>query len=179
MLHDLDDDTLHELAEALHMELEARSAHSDPSVSDPGQADVDTSIMDKAEDSEEESKEESSQEEMSKSETEVHEKLAKAEEKTKILEETVASLKKLVEEVVDRPVSKAVTDISSVKFAPKGEELQKAETTISDSDLKKKVHEVATDSAQLKKLTKKERDVLSDYYMHQNNKPEVLKIIFK
>jgi hypothetical protein len=176
MLHDLDDETLHELADCLHQELEARAAHSDEHNADPGQGP--DSAMGKAEESDEDSKEESS-EEMSKSEAEVHEKLAKAEEKTKALEDMVSSLKKLVEEVVDRPVTKAVTDINSIKYAAKGEELQKAETNISDADLKKRVYEVSNDRKIMKTLSKKERDTLSDYYMYSNNKPEVLKIIFK
>lgn len=178
MVQGLDDDMLHELMQVVQMEMEARSKSAAPapdaSMSQPPAASpapaADASAM----------KSEASM--MHKKELdEVKEKLAKSEEQSKNLEKAVTAMTDLMEKMVNRPVTKAVTDIRNVDFVDKGEkDLKKNEdANLSDEDFHKKARKIANDKNELGKLTKNEREALSAYFVTKKRSPEVLKLISK
>ena len=173
MVQGLDDDMLHELMQCVQMEMESRSksaspapaaaASPSPSPAAPAMKNEESSAMHK------------------KEMDAIKEKLAKSEQATANIEKAFASMTELMEKVVNRPVSKAITDIRTVDFIDKGEkELKKNDQeNVSDEEFHKRAKKLASDRNELGKLTKNERESLSSYFVTKRRSPEVLKLISK
>lgn len=174
MVRSLDEDMLQELMQVVQMEMESRKQSSAPaapeaSMSPPPAAQPPAP--------------EQKMEMAYKKEFDgMKEKLAKSEEQAKNLEKAFTSMTDLLDKMVNRPVTKAVTDIRAVDYVDKGEkELKKNEdiVNISDTDLKKHLFKMSSNPKELAKLTKGERDTLSEYFTNKKRTPEVLKLISK
>lgn len=176
MVSSLDDEMLHELMQVVQMEMQARQEQQSPDQSQPQMDDSSAQPQESAP---------PQMEKMAmayKSElSAVQQKLAKSEEEASNLYKSVSAMTELMDKMINRPVSKAVTDIRHIDYVDKGEkELKKSETeNISDADLQKKAKEFAMDNKRLGTLVKNERDVLSDYLVNKKRSPEILKIISK
>jgi len=172
VMQGLDDDTLHELYQKIKMELMARMQSQEGSAAPA--ADASAAAPDLA----------------MKSEKESIEKLTKAESELKTKDEEISKLKKSLEDyerglsemtdmlkqVLERPVQRALTDISFV--AKDGAEgLKKSE--MSDEDIKKAVDAISSDRKKLSTLNKSEIDAIQDFYAGKNVKDKVLKIVNK
>jgi len=179
MVQSLDDDMLHELMQTVQMEMEARSKSASPAPA-AGASPAPASSASASPAAPAMKREESSM--MYKKELEaMQEKLAKSEEQSKNLEKAVSTMTELMEKMVNRPVTKAVTDIRNVEFVDKGEkELKKTEQAdVSDEEFYKKAKKIAGSQQELGKLTKNEREALSAYFVTKRRSPEVLKLISK
>jgi len=177
MVHGLDDEMLHELMQCVQMEMEARSKSAAPApmesapAASPSPSPAASSAM----------KSEESSAMYKKEMDAMKEKLSKSEENAKNLEKAVGTLTDLMEKMVNRPVTKAVTDIRSVDYVDKGEkDLKKTEQeNISDEEFHKRAKKIAGDRSALGALTKNERDALSNYFVTKKRSSEVLKLISK
>jgi len=178
IMQSLDDDMLHELYQKIKMELMGRMQAQEGSA-DQSQAAPEMEQQTPAP--------EASPDLAMKSEKTEAETLAKSELKTK--EEEINKLKKSLEDyekglsemtdmlkvVLDRPVQRALTDISFV--SKDGSDLKKSE--VSDEDMKKAVDAISSDRKKLGALTKSEIDTIQDFYAGKNVKDKVLKIVNK
>lgn len=181
VMQGLDDDTLHELYQKIKMELMARMQSKEGADAAPAAdasaapaADASAAAPDLA----------------MKSEKESTEKLSKAESELKTKDEEIGKLKKSLEDyerglsemtdmlkqVLERPVQRALTDISFVG-KDGGEGLKKSE--MSNEDIKKAVDAISSDRKKLSTLTKSEIDAIQDFYAGKNVKDKVLKIVNK
>lgn len=179
MVQSLDDDMLHELMQCVQMEMESRSKSASPAPA-AGASPAPAASASASPAAPAMKREESSA--MYKKELEAfQEKLAKSEEQSKNLEKAVSTMTELMEKMVNRPVTKAVTDIRNVDFVDKGEkELKKTEQAdVSDEEFYKKAKKIAGSQQELGKLTKNEREALSAYFVTKRRSPEVLKLISK
>lgn len=186
ILKDLDDDMLHELYQKIKMELmgrmQAQEGSDAPSEEQPPQPAPDASAAPAmSPDMAMQRSEKDFSEKLQKAETVAKEKDAEIEKLRKNasdLEKSLADTLDLVKSVMERPVTRAVTDI---QFVSKGEEgLKKSEAaTMSDEDLKKAANNLAKDKSKLGALTKSERDVLIDYLSGKPVKEKMFSFINK
>lgn len=181
MVQGLDDEMLQELMQVVQMEMEGRSKSASPAPSPMDAAASPAPAAPAASPDMSMGKAEASMA-MHKKELEaVKEKLAKSEKQAENVEKAFVAMTDLMEKIVNRPVTKAITDIRNVDFVDKGEkDLKKNEQeTISDEEFQKRAKKLATDRNELGKLTKNERESLSSYFVTKRRSPEVLKLISK
>lgn len=169
MVSSLDEQMLQELKQVVDMELSARSQQQQPAPEAspaPTQPEAAPPQQDMAMKSEVEA---------------LKEKLVKSEEKSANVEKAFGLMSDLMEKMINKPVDKAITDIQSIAYIDKGEqELKKSEnSTVSDEDLKKKLTAISGDNKELAKLTKSEREAMTEYFVTKKRNPEVLKIVTK
>lgn len=171
MVSSLDDQMLDELCQVVMMEQEARKqqAPQEQPPEAPQAAPQESAPMDKMA--------------MAyKNELEKYqEKLAKSEEQANVLQKSFTAMTELLDKMINRPVSKAVTDVRSIDYIDKNDKtLKKTEgVNISDADLKKKANEIAKDHKKLGTLAKKERDALLDFLVTKKRTPEVIELVSK
>jgi hypothetical protein len=178
VMKDLDDDMLHELYEKIKEELMGRMhAQQQPEQQAP-----------EMQAAPEQAPAPAPQMAAMKSETEVGEKLTKAEQDVKVKDQEIEKLKKSLQEyeqglgemtdllksVLEKPVTRAVTDI---QFVNKDETLKKSELT--QDEIKKAVDAVASNKQKLGTLSKSERETILDFYSGKDVKNKVLGIINK
>ena len=175
MVSSLDDEMLQELMQVVQMEMETRHQQGgSPDQSQSAPPPPDASAQPPA----------PGMEKMAmayKAELDSYkDRLQKSEQEAVKLQNSFTSVTELLDKMINRPVSKAVTDIRNVDYIDKGEkDLKKNETTLTDADLKKKANEMAKDNQKLGALSKSERETLSDFLMSKQRTPEIVKLILK
>lgn len=138
MVKELDDETLRQLFDHIKAELMARSAPEMPA----------------EEPREEEKKDQLEELKMSeKLQAEIKEK----DQQIADLHKTVGSLLEIVEMIANKPVQRAITDVS---FVERGKQLKKSEP----QDLRKSVYEIMGDREKMAQLSPKELDDLLGFY---------------
>lgn len=172
MITSLDDQSLMDLAAAVHAELESRHAQAPQEEAPAPAASAPEADLAPAPESPDMA--------ALKSEVvELKDKLSKSEESSKKLEKAFIDLTSLVTKATTpKPVQKAVTDIRAVKFIEKGGE-KMAKSEISDADLYKKATEVAGSNKALASLTKTERSHLQDYLVKRERNEQIEQILNK
>ena len=177
MVSSLDDEMLHELMQVVQMEMQARQEQQSPDESQPPMEDPAAQQSQSAPPPMMGKMESAYKSELSA----VQEKLAKSETEASNLYKSVSAMTELMDKMINRPVTKAVTDIRHIDYVDKGEkDLKKSETeNISDADLQKQAKALAMDNKRLSTLVKNERDVLSDFLVNKKRSPEILKLIAK
>ncbi|HUM42157.1 MAG TPA: hypothetical protein PKI14_04335 [Fervidobacterium sp.] len=164
MVQGLDDEMLHELAQVVQMEIQARQSQQQPE----GQPEPQPEMQ-------QEEPAMPPQDAMAmKSEKDLKDKLSKSEEELTELKKAVEIMTSTFEKAFARPVVKAVTDINMVE---RGSSLKKSE--LSSEEVTQKVRAITGNNAKLSQLSKSEREVVMDYLYTKKINNQILEIINK